>query len=97
MNINKQIRCFYSIVKTPFRIQSMLCIESEASYDGISTAMPIGVKEKLAQIKSNIGDDSIFQTVYGGNHTYNTIPNVSLQIEHTPLSSTLFVMKKPIR
>ena len=75
MNINKQIRCFYSIVKTPFRIQSMLCIESEASYDGISTAMPIGVKEKLAQIKSNIGDDSIFQTVYGGNHTYNTIPN----------------------
>lgn len=75
MNINKQIRCFYSIVKTPFQIQSMLCIESEASYDGISTAMPIGVKEKLAQIKSNIGDDSIFQTVYGGNHIYNTIPD----------------------
>lgn len=53
----------------------MLCIESKPAYDGISTSLPIAVREKLAQIKSHISDDSIFQMVYGGNHIYNTIPD----------------------
>ena len=69
----KKMRYVYSIVKNPFQIKSMLCIESEPVYDGISTFLPASVKDKLAQIKSQISDDSIFQTFYVGNQIYNTI------------------------
>ena len=75
MNVNEKKRHVYFILKTSFPIKSMLCIESEASYAGISTAMPVDVADKLALIKSNIFDESIFTSLYGGSHTYTTIPN----------------------
>lgn len=70
-----KLNYIYYLNELPFSIESMLCIESEASYDGLSTAMPADVSDKLALIKSNIFDESIFTSVYGGSHTYNTIQN----------------------
>ena len=70
-----KLNYIYYLNGLPFSIESMLCIESEASYDGLSTAMPADAADKLALIKSNIFDESIFTSLYGGSHTYTTIPN----------------------